>query len=64
MTSDFLAQASSTEKSHVENINVNTQQCILYTFFFTTDNDSGGLSFELCVEKCATMCIVCYFNIN
>jgi hypothetical protein len=31
---------------------------------FTIDNDSGGLSFELCVEKRATMYIVCYFNIN
>jgi hypothetical protein len=32
MTSDFLAQASSTEKSCVENINVKTQQCTLYAF--------------------------------
>jgi hypothetical protein len=65
MTSDFLAQASSTEKSRVENINVETQQCTLYTFFFfTVDNNSGGLSFELCAEKRAKMYIVCYFNIN
>jgi hypothetical protein len=64
MTSDFLAQASSTEKSRVENINVKTQQCAHYTPFFAIDNDSGGLSFELCVEKRATMYIVCYFNIN
>jgi hypothetical protein len=63
MTSDFLVQASSTEKSRVENINVKMQQCPLYAFF-TIDNDSGGLSFELCVEKRARMYIVCYFNIN
>jgi hypothetical protein len=31
---------------------------------YSFDNDSGGLSFELCVEKRATMYIVCYFNIN
>jgi hypothetical protein len=64
MTSDFLTQASSTEKSRIENKNVRTQQCTLYTSFFTIDNDSGGLSFKLCVEKRATMYIVCYFNIN
>jgi hypothetical protein len=63
MTSDFLAQARSSEKSRVQNVNVKTQQCTLYTFC-TADNDSGGLSFELCVEKRATMYIVCYFNIN
>jgi hypothetical protein len=63
MTSDFLAQASSIEKSHVENINVKMQQCTLYAFF-TIDNDSGGFSFELCVEKRVIMYIVCYFNIN
>jgi hypothetical protein len=28
--------------------------------FFTIDNDSGGLNFELRVEKRATMYIVCY----
>jgi hypothetical protein len=54
---------TSTEKSRLENINVKMQQCTLYTFF-TIDNDSGGLSFELCVEKHATMYIVWYFNIN
>jgi hypothetical protein len=64
MTSDFLAQASSTEKSRVENINVKTQQCTLYAFFFNIDNDSGGLSFEIYVERHATMYTVCYFNIN
>jgi hypothetical protein len=63
MTSDFLAQASSTEESRVENINVKTQQCTLYAFFII-DNDSGDLSFELCVEKRATMYNMCYFNIN
>jgi hypothetical protein len=63
MTSDFLAHASSTEKSRVENINVKMQQCTLYAFF-TIDNDSGGLSFKLCVEKRATMYTVCYFTIN
>jgi hypothetical protein len=62
MTSDFLAQASSTEKSRVENINVKTQQCTLYAFSFTIDNGSGGFRFELCVEKRATMYIVCYIN--
>jgi hypothetical protein len=63
MTSDFLAQASSTEKNRVENINVKTQQCTLYAFFYDW-YDSGGLSFELCVGKRVTMHIVCYFNIN
>jgi hypothetical protein len=68
MTSDFLAEASSTEKSPVENINVKTQQCTLYalslSLFLTNDNDLGSLSFELCVEKHSTVYIVCYFNIN
>jgi hypothetical protein len=97
MTSDFLAQASSTGNSRVENINVKTQQCTLHTSFFTIDNDSGnphhnipvtkpvreakarlwvvaplmmmmndsgGLNFDFCVEKRATVYIVCYFNIN
>jgi hypothetical protein len=64
MTSDFLAQASSTEKSRVENINMKTQQCTLYAFTFSIDNDSGDLNFELCVENRATMYVVCYFNIN
>jgi hypothetical protein len=35
----------------------------LVRFFVTTDNDSGGLSFELCVEKRATMKALCHFNI-
>jgi hypothetical protein len=64
MTSDFLAQASSTEKIRVENINVKTQQCTLYASLFAIDIDSGGLSFEPCVEKRATMYIVCSFIIN
>jgi hypothetical protein len=57
MTSDFLAQASSTIKSRVENINVKTQQCTLYALF-TIDNGSGGLGFELCVEN-VQQCTLC-----
>jgi hypothetical protein len=65
MAPDFLTQASSTEKSHVENINVKTQHAhCMFFFFFTIDNDSDDLSFELCVEKRATIYTVCYFNIN
>jgi hypothetical protein len=58
MTSDFLAQASSTEKSRVENINVKTQQCTLCASFFTIDIDSGGLSLNS-VWKNVKQCTLC-----